>query len=70
MDISKCCNTNCPKREECFRYRVKPGYRQTYARFEFKDGKCWGFDEIGNWQESYLIPVGSDVKNIFESIEE
>ena len=72
MDISKCCNTKCPRREECFRYRVKPGVRQAYADFRPYDtdgNKCSGFSTIEGWADCMLIPVGAVVKNIFEAKE-
>jgi len=63
MDISKCSNTECDKREECFRYRVKPSdFRQAYADFKTEQG-C--FSSIDGWDDSYLIPKGAIVKNLF-----
>ena len=69
-DISKCSNTTCPSREECFRYRVKPAeYRQAYADYRPYDSdgnKCKGFTTIEGWDESYLIPKGALVKDLFK----
>ena len=47
-DISKCDNNNCPIKNSCYRFTVKPCYMQSYASFEFTDscsyywnnGKC------------------------------
>jgi hypothetical protein len=41
-DISKCNNTKCPLKENCYRYTVKSGFWQSYADFQFtitEDGK-------------------------------
>ncbi|MDB4278019.1 hypothetical protein N9917_00155 [Deltaproteobacteria bacterium] len=33
-DISMCMNQTCPKRSQCYRYRVAPNpYRQSYGSF-------------------------------------
>lgn len=66
-DIAKCSNTNCPSKEECFRYRVKPSkYMQSYADFKpNKDGICSGFSSLDGWNDIILIPLGALVKNLF-----
>ena len=64
-DISKCCNNKCPKREECYRYRVKPNpYRQAYSEFK-PEMNCFKKIDSG-WAEQWFIPKGRVVKNIFE----
>lgn len=50
-DISKCSNEDCPLKESCYRYKVKPNpFRQAYTTYEpNKDGKtCNHFIEIRN----------------------
>ena len=50
-DISKCSNEDCPLKESCYRYKVKPHpFRQAYTTYEpNKDGKtCNHFIEIRN----------------------
>ena len=72
MDISKCCNTECPFREDCFRYRVKPGFRQAYEDFRPYDAdgnKCSGFSTIEGWAPVMLIPEGALVNNIYKERE-
>jgi hypothetical protein len=40
-DISMCSNKECPIREECYRFMVKPGINQSYSLFEFdKEEGC------------------------------
>jgi len=36
-DISMCNNSKCPLREDCYRFKAKPGYYQTYADFEYDE---------------------------------
>lgn len=70
-DISMCCNTKCPSREKCYRYRAKPGLRQSYAPYSNEDGEsdCGSFVSVIGWHSSYLIPEGSIVKDLFEDSE-
>ena len=43
MDISKCVNENCPKKEQCYRYTCPTNeYNQSYAEFEGGED-CKGF---------------------------
>lgn len=50
-DISMCCNTDCSKRNKCYRYRAKPApYRQAYANFKPTDPEeCYHFLSIEGW---------------------
>lgn len=68
-DISKCCDTQCPSREKCFRYRVKPAeFRQSYAPFRhaLEDGRCNEFLPLSGWANEYLIPEGAIVKDFLK----
>lgn len=43
-DISMCSNHGCSKKENCYRYKAKPSYYQSYASFkEDEEGECDGF---------------------------
>lgn len=45
-DITKCMNINCHLKNKCWRYLAPSDkYRQSYALFELKDGKCNDFWE-------------------------
>lgn len=33
-DITMCNNTECAKRESCYRFTATPDYLQSYAKFE------------------------------------
>jgi hypothetical protein len=46
-DISKCDGTNCPLKEDCFRFKVKADDYQSYlVGVPFKDGKCEYFMKL------------------------
>ena len=38
VDFAKCDSEECPVREKCLRYTVKPGQWQSYCDF-YEDGK-------------------------------
>lgn len=47
-DISKCVGANCPIRNTCYRYTAPVSLYQTYAEFQYIDGKCdyyWNNEE-------------------------
>jgi len=48
VDISKCSNKNCKKKEICYRYVVASGLRQSYAYFkpDEETGKCKYFIKV------------------------
>lgn len=39
-DITMCLNATCPLRETCYRFIASCDDFQSYASFEYKDGKC------------------------------
>ena len=45
-DITMCVGTNCPNKENCYRYTAKPSdYQSYFIEPPIKDGKCemyWG----------------------------
>lgn len=48
-DISMCEGGSCPLKEECYRYRAKPNYHQTYLvdiPYDPVSGKCEAFSSI------------------------
>ena len=47
MDITKCTNSTCNERNNCFRWIAPPNkYNQAYQRFESLNGKCEYFKVI------------------------
>jgi len=41
LDITKCINTQCPLKENCYRWTAKADeYSQSYASFAPKEWKC------------------------------
>ena len=55
-DITMCMGTNCPHKETCYRYTVKPSeYWQAYfMKSPIKDGKCymyWGENAEAVWNQ-------------------
>ena len=46
-DITKCDGNDCPLKEDCFRFKVKPDEYQSYfVGIPFKDGKCEYFMKL------------------------
>lgn len=61
-DITKCWGTDCPLKEQCYRYTSKADEYQTFF-FEvpYKDGKC---DMIwGDSQEQILLQLNEIVES-------
>lgn len=61
-DISKCANKDCPIRNICYRYRVKPSeFRQTYADFKPACAgnivQCTAFWSIEGYTVDSLLPA-------------
>jgi hypothetical protein len=55
-DITMCPGTNCPQKENCYRYTAKPcEYWQSYfVEPPFKDNKCemyWGKNAESVWNQ-------------------
>ena len=57
-DITKCLNTSCPMKQNCYRYMSIGSERQAYCKFEPVDGKCDHF-----WQ----IEKGMKVKDLSQN---
>jgi hypothetical protein len=46
-DITKCDGTNCPLKEDCFRFMVKANdYQSYFVGIPFKDGACEYFMKL------------------------
>jgi hypothetical protein len=46
-DICKCSGTDCPLKEDCFRFKAPESYFQSYfENVPFKDGKCEYFMKL------------------------
>lgn len=46
-DISMCANQTCHMREQCYRFRATPSYRQAYADFRpGPEGGCLHFSPL------------------------
>ena len=70
-DISKCANKDCPMRNMCYRYRVKPSeFMQTYADFKPAYAgnivQCTAFWSIEGYAEDSLLPVDVEQPNLFK----
>ena len=39
-DISKCVGSNCPVRNNCYRYTAPASSYQSYVDFQYVDGNC------------------------------
>jgi len=55
-DITMCPGTNCPHKENCYRYTAKPSeYAQSYfMEAPIKDGRCdhyWGENAESIWNQ-------------------
>jgi hypothetical protein len=55
-DITMCLGTDCPHKENCYRFTAKPNeYRQAYfTESPIKDGKCemyFGNNQINIWNQ-------------------
>lgn len=55
-DITMCSGTDCPHKENCYRYTAKPSeFRQSYfVEPPIKDGKCdhyWGENAESIWNQ-------------------
>ncbi len=60
-DISMCPNSDCPKSNECYRYRAIPNeYRQSYMRPEFNENGCDHFWQIRDGDR--LTNIEKDIK--------
>lgn len=47
-DICMCVSNECPRRNECYRWRVKPSeHRQSISRFYKNNEECSYFSLIG-----------------------
>jgi hypothetical protein len=56
-DISMCINRTCPSKLECYRYIATPNpLRQSYARFELKEGEV----SCGYFWPIYTDSVSTD----------
>lgn len=42
-DITKCSNTGCPIKEDCYRWNSEDSQRQSYSEFTYQNGKCDDF---------------------------
>ena len=57
-DISKCEGTNCPRKEECYRYTARPDeFQQAYFMDVplKEDNKCDHFWNKEGWEKSTKI---------------
>jgi hypothetical protein len=64
-DITMCPGTNCPQKENCYRFTAKPSeYMQSYfMEAPIKDGKCdmyWGENAENIWNQLKDIVEGKE----------
>lgn len=52
VDIAKCGNDECPKRNQCLRYTAPCGERQAWSTFEHDDNGCEFFISNEGWDEA------------------
>jgi hypothetical protein len=55
-DITMCPGTNCPQKENCYRFTATPSeyYQSWFTKSPIKDGKCdmyWGENAEAVWNE-------------------
>jgi hypothetical protein len=62
-DIDMCIGTDCPYKENCYRFTAKPSDYQYYLKPPIKDGKCdmyWGENAENIWNQLKDIVKGKE----------